>query len=83
MTNAPATNILPTAVPIIARLLNGERVGSTHTCSLDIPSLLPGACTAHIVPGLALHSLLSIVMMFNAGCTITFTKIGGTIMYCG
>jgi hypothetical protein len=82
-TNAPATNILPTAVPIVACLLNGERVRSTHTCTLDIPSLPPGACAAHIISGFAAHSLLSVVTMCNAGCTITFTKIGCTIVYHG
>ncbi len=82
-TSAPATNIFPTAMPIIAHLLNGNRVHSTHTCSLNFPSLPPGARTAHIIPGLALHLLLSVVMMCNAGCTVTFSKIGCTIMYHG
>jgi hypothetical protein len=62
-TSAPATNILPTAVPIIARLPNGDRVHSTHTCMLNIPLLPPGARAAHIIPGLALHLLLSIITM--------------------
>jgi hypothetical protein len=82
-TNTPATNILPTAVPIVAHLPNGERVHSTHTCTLSIPSLPPGARAAHIIPSLASHSLLSIVTMCNAGCTVTFMKIGCTIVYCG
>jgi hypothetical protein len=54
-----------------------------HTCTFDIPSLPPGAHAAHIIPGLASHSLLSIVTMCNAGWTITFRKIGCTIVYCG
>jgi hypothetical protein len=83
MTDTPAINILPTAVPIVVRLPNGEPVCSTHKCTLDIPSLPPGAHAAHIIPGLASHSLLSTVMMCNAECTITFTKIRCTIMYCG
>ncbi len=82
MTNTPATNILHTATPIVARLPNGERVCTTHTCTLDIPSLPPCACTSHIIPGLASHSLLFVVTMCNAGCTIIFTKIGCTIVYC-
>jgi hypothetical protein len=62
-TNVPATNILPTDVPIVACLSNGEHVRSTHMCTLDIPSLPHSACAAHIIPtSLALHSLLSIVM---------------------
>jgi hypothetical protein len=52
-------------------------------CTLDIPLLPPSACAAHIIPGLALHSLLSVVTMCNAGCTVTFTKIGCTIVYPG
>jgi hypothetical protein len=79
----PATNILPAAVPLIARLLNGDKVHSTHTCTLDLPTLPAGAWTAHIIPGLASHSLLSVVTMCNAGCTVTFTKISCTIAYCG
>jgi hypothetical protein len=74
-TSAPATNILPTAMPI--------RVHSIHTCTLDIPLLPPGARAAHIIPGLALHLLLCVVTMCNAGCTITFSKIGCTIVYHG
>jgi hypothetical protein len=70
-------------VPIIARLPNGDQVHSTHTCTLDIPSLPPGAHTAHIIPNLALHLLLSIITMCNMGCTITIYKIGCTIVYHG
>jgi hypothetical protein len=54
-----------------------------HRCMLDIPSLPPGACAAHIIPGLALHSLISIVTMCNTGCTVIFMKIGFTIVYHG
>jgi hypothetical protein len=73
-TSAPATNSLPTAMPIIAHLPNGNQVHSTHTCMLDIPSLPPSAGATHIIPGLASHSLLSVVTMCSAGCTITFSK---------
>jgi hypothetical protein len=73
-TNAPATNIIPATVPLIARLSNGNKVQSKHTCTLNLPALPVGARAAHIIPGLASHSLLSIVTMYNAGCTVTFTK---------
>jgi hypothetical protein len=82
-TNAPAMNILPTTKPIIAPLPNGKRVHSTHTCTLDIPALPPSARAAIIIPGLASHSLLSIVSLCNTSCTIHFTKIGCTIVYHG
>jgi hypothetical protein len=82
-TNAPASNIIPASVPLIAHLPNGHKVQSTHTCTLDLPNLPAGARAAHIIPGLASHSLLSIVTMCNAGCMVTFTKINCTITYRG
>ncbi len=82
-TNLPATNICAASVPLVARLPNGERVQLTHTCTLDLPELPATTRNAHIIPGLALHSRLSIVAMCNAGCTVTFTKIGCSIVYRG
>jgi hypothetical protein len=82
-TNAPAVNIMPATVPIITWLPNGKRVQSTHTCTLDLPALPSGARTVHIIPSLALHSLLLVMTMCNTGCDVTFTKIGCTITYCG
>jgi hypothetical protein len=80
-TEAPATNIALAAVPLIARLPNGDKVQLTHTCTLDLPDLLAGAQAAHILPGLASHLLLSVVTMCNAACTVTFTKINCIISY--
>jgi hypothetical protein len=82
-TDAPALHITPTLTPITARLPNGDRVYSTHTCTLDLPALPPNARAAHIIPGLASHSLISAVTLCNAGCTINFMKIGCTISYRG
>jgi hypothetical protein len=42
------------------------------------PEMLTSSLALHY-----LHSLLSIVAMCNAGCTVTFTKIGCTIVYRG
>ncbi len=82
-TNAPASNIIPATVPLIARLLNGGKVQSTHTCTLDLPELPAGARAAHIIPRLASHSLLSFITICNSGCMVTFTKINCTIAYHG
>jgi hypothetical protein len=79
----PATNICATSVPLVACLPNEDRVQSTHTCTLDLPELPATTRNAHIIPGLASHSLLSVNAMCNAGCTVTFTKIGCTIVYRG
>jgi hypothetical protein len=53
-----------------------------HTGALLTSHHYPGAHAAHIIPGLASHSLLSVVTMCNTGCPVTFTKIGCTIVYC-
>ncbi len=53
ITNAPATDIIPATVPLIARLPNGNKVQSMHTCTLDLPGLSVGTRAAHIIPGLA------------------------------
>ncbi len=82
-TDAPATNIVLATVPLIACLPNGDKVQSTHTCTLDLPDLPAGAQVAHVIPGLASHLLLSIITMYSTGCTVTFTKINCTINYRG
>ena len=38
---------------------------------------------AHVVPGLATHSLLSVVHLFNAGCKVNFTKVHCIVRYRG
>jgi hypothetical protein len=79
MIAAPMTNLRPTNKPIIARLSNGEPVHSMDTCTLNIPALPASEQHAHIIPGLASHSLISVVTLCNAGCNVIFTKIGCTI----
>jgi hypothetical protein len=74
-TEAPAFDIRPGTMPIVARLPNGERVHSTHMCTPNIPSLPPDARAAHIVPGLASHSLLLVVTMCNVDAKSNSTKL--------
>jgi hypothetical protein len=83
MTAAPMTNMHPNSKHIIARLPNGKRVHSTHMCTLDIPALPTSVGHTHTIPGLASHSLMSVVTLCNAGCNVIFTKIGCTIVYHG
>ena len=78
-----ATNIIPAVVPLVACLPNGKCMSSTHTCTLNLPMLPTWAWMASIIPGLAAHSLLLVVTLCNAGCSIIFTKIGCTIVYRG
>jgi hypothetical protein len=80
-TSAPVTNVQLVNKPIITCLPNGDQVQSKHICTLDLPGLPAMACLAHIIPGLALHSLVSVVTLCNAGCKVLFTKFGCTIMH--
>jgi len=82
-TSAHVTNIQPTQNPIVARLPNGDQVRSTHTGTLDLPGLPAAARLAHIIPGLASHSHISVVTLCNARCDVLFTKIGCTITHRG
>ncbi len=50
---------------------------------LDLPKLPAAARLAHIIPGLATHSLISTTKLCNAGCEVKFTKIGCFVTYNG
>ncbi len=82
-TAAPMTNMHSTSKPIVAQLPNGKRVHSMNMCTLNIPALPTSAQHVHIIPGLASHSLISVVTLCNAGCNVIFTKIECTILYHG
>ena len=69
--------------PLIVRLPDGARVKSTHTCELNLSQLPRTARIGHIIPGLASHSLLSVVKLCNAGCEVTFTKINCIVAHRG
>jgi hypothetical protein len=61
------------------RLPNGDTITSTHTATLNIPSLPHAARQAHILPGLAQHSLLSVEKRCDSGCSVTFTASNVTV----
>jgi hypothetical protein len=44
-----------------------------HTATLNLPSLTHAARQAHILPGLAQHSILSVGQICDSGCAVTFT----------
>ena len=60
--------------PLLITLPDGEAINSTHTGNLNIPGLPDKANEAHIVPGLAHSSLISIKQLCDNGCTVLFTK---------
>ena len=55
----------------------------THTCNIDLPQLPLKERHGHIIPGLASHSLLSVLKLCDAGCDVLFNKIGCSISYQG
>ena len=70
--DTPVTNIKIARHPLKINLPDGGCLTSTHTCMLDIPWLPNGAKEAHIVPGLAHTSLISIKILCDAGCKVTY-----------
>jgi hypothetical protein len=52
---------------------------SAHTAELDIPELNAAASKAHIFPGMANHSLLSVGQLCDEGYTVTFKQASVTI----
>jgi hypothetical protein len=61
------------------RLPNGATMESSHTADLDIPELNSDASKAHIFPGMANHSLLSIGQLCDEGYIVTFKQDTVTI----
>jgi hypothetical protein len=53
---------------------------STHTASLDIPELNKSTFIAHILPGMANHSLISVGQLCNEGYSVTF-RIDAVTIY--
>jgi hypothetical protein len=52
---------------------NGTTIQSAHTCNLLLTGLPPQARQAHILPGLAHNSLISVGQLCDKGCSVTFT----------
>jgi hypothetical protein len=79
LANAKCSNKKSTATPLAVHLPNGDTITSTHTAMLNMPSLPHAAIQAHILPGLAQHSLLSVGQMCDIGCAVTFTASNVTV----
>jgi hypothetical protein len=63
----------------MVRLPNGATMESSHTAELDIPELNAAASKAHVFPGMANHSLLSVGKLCKEGYVVTFKKDEVTI----
>jgi hypothetical protein len=79
LANAKCTNKVLAETPLEVRLPNGATIASTHTTTLNMPSLPHASRQAYILPGLAQHSLLSVGQMCDSGCAVTFTATKVTV----
>ena len=71
---APAINIRRTTNPISISQPDSGKLEFTHECEIDNPQIPQAARKAHIVPGLAHTSLVSIKMLIDAGCFVTYSE---------
>ena len=70
-------------VPLTITFPNGDAVRSSHIAELDLTQLPSTGREAHIVPGLALYSMVSVVKLCNAGCEVDIKNISCEIRYRG
>jgi hypothetical protein len=79
LANAKCSNKIPAATPLAVCLPTDDTIASTHTATLNMPSLPRVARQAHILPGLAQHSLLSVRQICDSGFSVTFTVTEVTV----
>jgi hypothetical protein len=79
LVNAPCLNKVKSKTPLTVRLPNGDTMESSHTAELDIPVLNAAAYKAHVFPGMANHSLLSVGQLYDERYTVTFKQDEVTI----
>jgi hypothetical protein len=79
LVNAPCLNKVKSQNPLTVRLPNGATMESSHTTALDIPELNTAASIAHVFPGMANHSILSVGQLCNEAYTVTFNNASVTI----
>jgi hypothetical protein len=72
LVNAPCLNKVKSQTLLTVRLPNGPTMESSHTAELDIPELNANASKAHVFPGMANHSLLSVIQLCNECYIVTF-----------
>ena len=79
--NAPILNKRPTNNPVTVVLPNGQTIKSSHDCDIVWTILPPNARSARILPRLANHSIISVVQLFDAGCTIIIDNNKCLVIY--
>jgi hypothetical protein len=83
LVTAPCLNKVKSRNPLTVRLPNGATMESSHTADLYIPELNSAASKAHVFPGMAHHSLLSVGQLCDEGYIVTFQQDTVTICNSG
>ena len=68
--------------PITINLPDGRQVKSSHVCDFIIPGL-PSRLVGHVVPGLAVASLVGIRPLCKAGCKVVFDDAKCDVIFNG
>jgi hypothetical protein len=79
LVNTPCLNKVESRTPLTVRLPNGATMESSHTADLDIPELNAAASKAHVFPGMANHSLLSVGQLCDEGYILALKQDTVTI----
>jgi hypothetical protein len=79
LVNAPCLNKVKSQNPLMVRLPNGATMESSRTAELNIPELNAAASVAHVFPGMADHSLISVGQLCKEGYIVTFKNASVTI----
>jgi hypothetical protein len=79
LVNAQCLNKVKSQTPLMECLPSGATMESSHTAELNIPQLNAVASIAHIFPGMANHSLLSVGQLCNEGYIVTFKNASVTV----
>ena len=75
LATTPVLNKRVADIPLTVTLPNGDTVRSNHVSELDLPLIPSGGRVAHVVPGLASYSFVSVVKLCNAGCQVDMRDI--------
>jgi hypothetical protein len=79
LVNAPCLNKVKSQTPLAVRLPNRATMESSHTAEFDIPELNAAASKAHVLSGMANHSLLSVGQSCDEGYIVTFKNASVTV----
>ena len=83
ISDAPVDNKKVCKNPLKVQLPDGHSVASSHKGELALHYLPKAARKAYVVPGLARHSLISVVKLCNGGCDVRVSDVSCTIWYKG